>query len=111
MNNELNIVKNNLVNYHPYYLILKYINNFDDDFIIKNISYLCPENYYYIILVMFKRDLSIKFIINLCGDDISKYIRLRNYLEKRKIDVEILDNIYGYIKNINYDSKKLLVDL
>jgi len=107
---ELDIVKNNLVNHHPYYLILTYINKFDDDFIIKNISYLCPENYYYIIIVMFKKNISIKFIISLCGDDISKYIRLRNYLEIKKINVEILDNIYGYIKNINYDSKKLLVD-
>jgi hypothetical protein len=108
MDPNLDIVKNNLVNYHPYYLILKYINKLDDDFILRNINYLCPEDYYYIIIIMFKKKISINFILNLCGDNCYKYRKFRCYLERKKINVYILDNIYSYLNNINYDSKKLL---
>lgn len=123
---SLDKVKNNLNNYHPYNVILKYINYMDEDFIIKNMDYFGKEDYLINIIILMKIHISIKFIINICGDNSYKYGRLRSYLEIRRNHclihnhlksyleirenmIKILDNIYGYIKDLNYDSKKLLI--
>jgi hypothetical protein len=106
----------NLNEYHPYYIIMKHINNMDEEYILKNIDYFGKEDYYIYIIIMVKRNISEKFIINICGSDSYKYIRLRSYLERKNINaksilinINILDNIYGYVNDINYDPKQLLI--
>jgi hypothetical protein len=115
---DINNVVNNLNNFNPYQVILKYINSFSDEFILDNISYFLSENYYAVIIIYFKMDINEKFIINLCGNNPNNYLRLRPHLERKNINIKdrgvkiininILDNIYGYIKDLNYDSKILL---
>jgi hypothetical protein len=114
--NYLYIMNLNLYNYNPYYIIRKYINDFDEEYILKNIDYFGQEDYYIYIIIMLKINISEKFIVNICGDDAYKYNRLRCYLERKNINakstlinLKVLDHIYGYVKDLNYDSKKLLI--
>jgi hypothetical protein len=104
----------NLREYHPYYIIRKYINDVNEDYILKNLDYFGQEDYYITIIIMLKQNISEKFILNICGDNSYKYKGLRCYLERKNINakstlinINILDNIYGYMNNINYDPKDL----
>lgn len=100
----------NLYDYHPYYIIRKYINDIDEEYILKNMDYFGQEDYYIYIIIMLKINISEKFIVNICGNNAYKYNRLRCYLERKNINVKVLDHIYGYIIDLNYDSKKLLIN-